>query len=61
MAYNYNKNTGEFEKDPGSTSFSETHPSHNWKKVLRIAIKIALPILSFVIVLLTGIPIDLHD
>lgn len=64
MAYKYNEITGNFEEIPdgssGSGSSGQDPHSHNWKKWLKIAGKIALPVVGVVLVAVTGIPIP-HD
>ena len=65
MAYIYNENTGEFEKTPGNPSApgspgQDSPPGGDWKKWLKIAGKIALPVLSVVLVAVTGVPLP-HD
>lgn len=68
MAYIYNKNTGEFDITPddvpgpgGPGDPGQDPPPSNWKKWLKIAGGIVLPIIGTVIVSATGIPIFDHE
>lgn len=67
MAYIYNEGTGEFVDTshgdaPSGAPTPPTPPSNGkWKKWLKIAGKVAVPVLSVVLVAVTGIPIPGHD
>ena len=65
MAYTYNKNTGEFDITPddghGPGGPGQDPPPSKWKKWLKIAGGIVLPIIGTVIVSATGIPILDHE
>lgn len=66
MAYVYDESTGNFIEKPGATSPSggspgQDPPHDDWKKWLKIAGKVALPVLSIVLLATTGIALPGHD